>query len=88
MEELKKRNWDDNPRGFFDAYFDKNNNAVCFFVSPLLTMFSFFSYIGNDVTEEQLTITGETIALFGELVFGRVEIGDKHYLKFFKKEVE
>lgn len=88
MEDIKKRNWDDNPRGFFDAYFDINNNAVCFFMSPVSKTFSFYTWNDGEMMEEELTITGETIALFGQVAFDKLEFESRNFLQFMKKEVE
>lgn len=88
MEKLKERNWDDNPRGFFKAYFDAKYNAEFLFISPLCNKFSFYSYINGEVCEEKLTINKDTIVLFARLAYDKLNGEDNNHWKFEKKEVE
>lgn len=88
MEEFGKRNWDDNPIGFFNAFFNPKYNAGYFFISDLQKKFSFFSYTKEDgLNEETLSITKGTLILFARLAFDKLE-GKNQYWEFTKKEEE
>ena len=89
MEKIKQRNWDDNPRGFFKAYFDAKYNAGYFFISPISNTFSFFSYNkAEGIIEESLSINKDTIVLFARLAYDKLNGEDNNLWKFEKKEVE